>query len=264
MNGNKIALCGCVFMAVFSLSGWAQEPATEPAAPVEPVVSDAAIVPSEPVEHVKIAPSIVEPEPESEAGAGPWMVGTRIIRFELQDDTRGTRFNDSFMGSVTEIKDEQDDFPNKLFVQYRLVESAFWVGISYDHLSAETWDGYGSDGSVELEGLIPYVQARWNNETRAVPYIEAGLAFYEVSFDESSGWSNDGSRTVKLDDSVMGMEIAGGVSVQVYEGLSIDLYARYMDVEDIKGGYYIDGYRDGDAIFTMSYMAYGLGVQYQF
>ncbi len=259
MNGCKGVILICLVVAVFPLAGWAQEPAALP----EPV-EQAEIASSlpEPVEQAEIAPSLLEPEAES--APGPWMIGTRITRFELQDDSRGTRFNNSFMGSVTEIKDEQDDMPNKLFVQYQMVGSPFWIGVSYDHLKAETWDGSGSDGSVEIDGFIPYVQARWENETRAVPYAELGLAFYQTGFNESEGWSDGGRRTVDLDGNVMGMEIAGGVSINVYKGLSVDLYVRYMDVEDITGSYSIDGRREGDVIFTMSHTAYGLGLEYRF
>ena len=255
MNKNGYAiLSGLLLVAGMScLSGWAQEPV----APVSP-----AAIPSTAVAEPKITKAEIQPKSESDTGS--WIIGTRVTHFELQDDKRGTRFNDSFMGSITELKNEQNDTPNKPFVQYRLVNSPFWIGVSYDRYSGDTWDGGGSDGSVVLEGLIPYVQARWENTTRLVPYIEAGLAFYDVNFDESEGWSNDGSRDVRLDDSVMGMEIAGGLAVRVYKGLSLDLYARYMDVDDINGAYYINGDRDGDAIFTMSYVAYGVGLQYQF
>lgn len=258
MTRNRIARCGCVLMAVMAVSstlGWAQEPVVSD--PVASVSHPAPIALSQPVENAADYET-------GKSGTGPWMIGTRILQFELQDDTRGTKFHDSFMGSITELKDEQDDSPNKVFVQYRLVESPFWIGVTYDHLRAAAWDEGGTDGSVDLSGCIPYLQARWENETRAVPYVELGLAYYEVDFEESSGWSNDGQRYVKLDDSVWGTDIAGGVSIRVYEGLSVDLYVRYMDVEDINGAYYINGSRDGDAIFTMSHTAYGLGVQYQF
>ncbi len=262
MSGNKLGRCGWMIAAMVALSsslGWAQEPVvSDPAtAPAEPVAA-----PAEPVEHAKIAPSYVEPETTGESGS--WMIGTRIIHFELQDDTRGTKFNNSFMGSITEIKDEQDYTPDKVFVQYRIVKSPVWVGITYDHVRAETQDEGGTDGSVDIGGWIPYVQGRWENETIAVPYIELGFAFYRVRFEESEGWSNDGDRYVALDHDVMGMEIAGGVSLQVYEGLSVDLYARYMDIDDINGTYYIGGNPDGDAVYTMSYIGYGIGVQYQF
>jgi hypothetical protein len=204
------------------------------------------------------------PEGSAKAETGSWMVGTRVTQFELLDDTRGTSFHNSFMGSIAKLDDEQDDTPNKLFIQYRLVKSPFWIGVSYDHVRAKTLDEGGTDGSVDLEGYVPYVQARWENRTRVVPYVEAGLAFYDVSFDEAASWYANGRRTVTLDDSVMGKEIAGGAAVRIYKGLSIDFYAQYMDVDDVNGAYYILGNRGGDAIFTMSHVTYGIGAQYQF
>lgn len=249
MNKNIFGLCGCVLMialAVYSPSGWAQE--------LAPSVSLA------PVTETKIS----TPQIEAKADTGSWMIGTRWTRFSLQDDTRGTRDNNSFMGTVTMLKDEQDDSPNKVFVQYRLVKSPFWIGASYDHVRASASDEGGSDGSVDLKGLIPYVQARWENETRVVPYVEAGLAFYQVSFDESAGWSAGGQRSVKLDDSVMGEEIAGGAAIRVYKSLSLDFYAQYMNVEDVTGTWYDFGEPFGDVIFTMSHVTYGIGAQVQF
>jgi hypothetical protein len=249
MNKNTLAWFGCMVMSSMTLlssSVLAQEAA--------PVMSSA------PAEEPKIAASPVEASVET----GSWMIGTRWTRFELLDDTRGTPNNGSFMGTITMLKDDQDDTPNKLFAQYRLFESWCWIGLSYDHVRAAAWDEGGTDGSVDLEGFIPYVQARWENTTLVVPYVEAGLALYNVDFEESSGWSADGQRSVKLDDSVTGMEIAGGAAVRVYKNLSIDFYAQYMNVEDITGKWYDFGEPFGDVIFTMSHVTYGIGAQVQF
>ena len=192
------------------------------------------------------------------------MIGARATTFELLDDTRGTPNNHSFMGTITKLETEEDDTPNKLFAQYRLVKSPFWIGVSYDHVRAKTMDYGGTDGSADLTGFIPYAQARWENRTRLTPYLEAGMAFYEVDFDEDSNWYAGGQRTVELDDRVTGVEIAGGVAFRVYKGLSLDFYARYMNVEDVTGTWYDFGEPFGDVIFTLSHVAYGLGALYQF
>ena len=262
MSRNRLSWCGIQWMAVMvacSFSAWSQEPA--PA-----VISPA---PSEAAQPVASAPVVgqANPSPEWETDVSTsscWMIGTRVTQFSLKDDTRGERFKDSFMGTITEIEAEQDNTPDKLFVQYRLPETVVWIGVSYDHIRAKTLDEGGTDGSVEISGFIPYLQARWENETVAVPYIEVGLAFYKADFEESDEWSDHGRRYVELDGSVMGREIAGGVAIQVYKGLSVDLYAQYMDVDDITGDYYINDRRDGDVIFTLSHVTYGIGAQVQF
>ena len=258
MNRNKLSWWDCMLVSLVvacSSSALAQESRSAVSSPA-PGVS------SVPAEEAKVT----VPEIEAEAGTGSWMIGTRVTHFDLLDDTRGSQGQDSFMGSIYMLKDEQDHAPNKLFLQYCLVKSPFWTGVSYDHLRAAAWDDGGTDGTVDIEGFVPYVQARWVNETRMVPYVEVGLAFYKASFDESEDWSDGGRRTVDLDSNVMGREIAGGVAVRVYEGLSIDFYAQYMDVDDIEGSYSVDGgySKDGDAIFTMSHVTYGIGAQYQF
>lgn len=201
---------------------------------------------------------------EAPMETGSWMVGTRLTQFDLLDDKRGTPFHDSFMGSITMLNAEQDDVPNKVFVQYRLFQWPCWIGVSYDHVRASADDDGGSDGSVDLAGPLPYVQGRWENSTRLVPYLEAGMAFYSVTFDEDPNWYAGGRRTVEIDSSVTGLEVAGGLAIRVYKGLSLDFYAQYMKVDDITGEYYILGNRGGDVIFTMSHVTYGIGAQYQF
>ena len=225
MINYRFVLCGCVLMAAMSV--WAQESATK-------------------------------------ADTGSWIVGTRVTQFSLVDDTRGTPNHNSFMGSVTTLKEDQDNWPNKVFAQYRLVKSPFWIGVSYDHLNADAQDSGGTDGSVDLQGIIPYVQARWENDSRVVPYVEAGVAFYKADFDESEGWSNDGQRTVEIDDSVIGEEIAGGAAIRVYKNVSLDFYAQYMNVDDVTGTWSDFGQKFGDVIFTMSHWTYGIGAQVQF
>lgn len=195
-----------------------------------------------------------------------WKVGTRMLFFSLQDKTRGSEVNgefvDTFMGSIMKIEEDQSSIPDRLFVQWRPFEIPVWLGVSYDHLAAKTVDNGGGDGKVELSGFVPYVQAAWANQTRFTPYVEAGLALYKADFKENE-WSDGGRRTVKVSDP-QGFELAVGTAIRIAKNWSADLYVREMTVDDVTGGYYIDGNKDGDVVFTLSHMAYGLGVTYEF
>ena len=45
-----------------------------------------------------------------------WQVGTRYLHVELQDKTRGEPFNGSFVGTITEITEDQDNAPKNSYV----------------------------------------------------------------------------------------------------------------------------------------------------
>ena len=241
-----------------------------------PVVTNAPVVP---VVHVALVPvTEVELIPEDEEFfVDTWkhpsfQVGTRIMQVELQDKTRGEPFNGSFVGSITEITEEQDNTPDKLFAQVRIPKSFIWIGVSYDHVRAQTMDDSdgdgladsgGGDGSVDIAGFIPYLQAAWDNETRFTPYLEVGYAFYQCEFDTIPNWSNGGRKTMNL-DSTTGFELAAGLGVRIYNNLSADVYVRQMQVDDITGEYVMDGRKQSDIIYTMSYTAFGAGLSCRF
>lgn len=240
------------------------------------VVAPVPVVPVVPLE-TNVPPEVVTGE-ETPAQAWKdtsWQVGTRYLDVQLQDKTRGTPGNGSFFGSITTISEEQDSMPDKLYLQYRIMKSPFWIGVSRDHVRAETLDditGDGvadpntGDGSVDLAGFIPYIQAVWDNKTRLTPYVQVGYGFYQADFEENEVWGGEGMRRVDLKGDVNGIELAGGLHVRLYRNLAADIFAKSMQIDDVKGEWYTARGRvkGGDVVLTMSYVAYGAGLSYRF
>ncbi len=224
-----------------------------------PIVKGAPVTSS--VLSVPIAGAPV-PVPAELGSSGQWEVGTRYLNDSLQDKTRGKRFVGSFVGSITELKNKQDDVPDKVFAQGRIMDWPVWAGLSYDRVRAMTWDG-ATDGNVDLRGVIPYVQGVWANSTRFTPYAEVGFAWYQSKFDADPGWSQGGTHVMNLDNTT-GVEIGAGTGIRIYKNLAADIYLRYMKVNDVTGVYTLNGSKEDDIVFTMSYVAYGLGVTYVF
>jgi opacity protein-like surface antigen len=205
--------------------------------------------------------------------ATQWQVGTRYTQVKLQDKTRRTPGEGSFFGTITEITEKQDGFPNKVYLQYRLFDSPVWFGVSYDHVTARTMDDgngdgipdpSGGDGDEEIQGVIPYLHAAWDNATRLTPYAQAGIAFYQAKFLPNS-WGDNGTRWVSAKSNVTGVELGGGLNVRIYKNLSADLFAKYMKIDDITGDwYYARGLHGGPFVMTMSYTAYGAGLSFRF
>lgn len=244
----------------------------------EPVVTNAPVVTAPIVPVVTNVPPTVGETPEPTRAqlwsAASWQIGTRYTEIQLQDNRRGEPSNGSYFGTITGITEEQDGFPNKAYVQYRLFKSPVWLGVSYDHVVARTMDDSdgdgqpdmgGSDGNEELQGVIPYLQAAWDNKTRLTPYVQAGLGFYQAKFVPNS-WGANGRRYVEASGNVMGIELAGGLSVRLYKNLSADLFAKYMDIDDITGDWFYNYGRNygGPFVMTMSYVAYGAGLSCRF
>ena len=204
--------------------------------------------------------------------AASWQIGTRYTEVKLQDNKRGTPGNGSFFGTITQINEEQDGFPNKAYLQYRLFKSPVWIGVSYDHVRASTMDdlslvpdGSGSDGSEELQGVIPYLHAAWDNTTRFAPYVQAGIGFYQAKFLPNS-WGDNRQRFVEAKSNVTGVELAGGLNVRLYKNISADIFAKYMKIDDITGDWFYNYGNNygGPFIMTMSYVAYGAGLNWRF
>lgn len=258
----------------------AESPAAVVKPNVVPEVTAPVVIPNAPVVSVVpvvtpvSAEAVVVETPSQAWNNTSWQVGTRYLEVQLQDKQRGTSENGSFFGTITEITEEQDSAPNKVYLQYRLFKSPVWLGISYDHVMARTMDDSngdgipdlgGGDGSEDLQGVIPYLQAAWDNESRFSPYVQVGLGFYQAEF-KPNNWGRDGKRFVKATSNVRGVELAGGLNVRLYKNLSADIFAKYMKIEDISGDWFFD-YGDnygGEFFMTMSYVAYGAGLNLRF
>ncbi len=256
--------------------------ATTPVTAVEaPVVTNAPVAVEAPV-VVPVVPLVtnvpaevaVTETPSQAWNNSSWQVGTRYTEVKLQDKSRGTPGDGSFFGTITGITEEQDSAPNKVYLQYRLFKSPVWLGVSYDHVTARTMDDSngdgvadlgGGDGSEEIQGVIPYLQAAWDNESRFSPYVQAGLGFYQAEFKPNS-WGNNGQRFVQAKSNVTGVELAGGLNIRLYKNLSADIFAKYMKIDDIAGDWYFNYGNNygGPFIMTMSYVAYGAGLNLRF
>jgi opacity protein-like surface antigen len=248
----------------------AEKPVNVAEVPV--VVPDAPVIPVVPV--VTPVPANVAETPSQSWNNTSWQVGTRYTEVQLQDKSRGTPGDGSFFGTITGITEEQDGWPNKAYVQYRLFKSPVWLGVSYDHVTARTMDDSngdgvadlgGGDGSEEIQGVIPYLQAAWDNKSRFSPYVQAGLGFYQAEFKPNS-WGNNGQRFVEAKSNVTGVELAGGLNIRLYKNLSADIFAKYMKVDDIAGDWFFNYGNNygGPFIMTMSYVAYGAGLNLRF
>jgi outer membrane protein W len=192
---------------------------------------------------------------------GKLEIGTRATYFMLLEDERGEPFHNSFVGSITILKEDEDYLPIKLFAQY-LINPMVGLGLSYDEFGSEAWDYGGTDGTTVLSGPLLYVLGRYPNSTAFTPFCEAGVALYSAKFEEDAGWGKSNNKEFVLDDP-MGIYVAVGCDWQVYENWSVDIYSRYMNV-DVDGVYMMNGERQEDIIFTTSYLALGLGVKYAF
>jgi hypothetical protein len=224
-----------------------------------------------------VEPVVATPEqvPDLEEGnkawdpKGPWKVGARWVQFKLDETHRGGKVNGdyvgTYMGSISYLDEEQVEMP-RCFVQYRIKQSPVWIGLTYDHVRAVTLEADKNpdhgDGTVDIAGFEPYVQAAWENKTLLTPYIQLGYVFYSADFEENE-WGDGGNRYVKLNNP-NGVEIAGGLDIRLYRNLQLDLFVRQMTVDDVKGSWYSGGSEGGDVIFPLSNTAYGIGLLGQF
>lgn len=192
--------------------------------------------------------------------AGKVEVGTRMMSFILLEDTSPE--GDSFVGSITMLREDQDYLPIRLFVQYKITPMV-GVGLSYDKVGVEAWDKGGTDGTTILSGPLLYVMGRYPNSTAFTPFCELGSAFYSAKFEEDPGWANSANSKEFVLDDPQGYYLAIGCDWPADENWAVEVYGRYMNV-DVKGEYMLNGHKRDDILFTSSNLAFGLGVKYSF
>ena len=253
-------------------------PITEPVTNAAPSVAPVVETPTNSVATPVVAPVPAPEVPPLNEGAkwhaASWQVGTRVTEVKLMNKTRGTPGNGSYFGTITEITEQQDYVPSRLYLQYRLMQSPLWLGVTYDHVRAITMDDgngdgipdrSGGDGTEDLQVVTPYLQGTWDNESRFTPYAQVGVAICQAKFKPNS-WGDNHQRYVDAKKNVYGIDLAGGLSVRLYKSISADLFIKYAHVSDITGDWYYN-YGDnygGPFVMTMSYMAYGAGLNWRF
>jgi len=193
-------------------------------------------------------------------------VGTRILYVELLNDSQGPAPENSYIGSITGLDADQDYTPARPYIQVMIPRNNYklGVGISYDHMTVATVDDGGGDGDIDMTSLQLYLVAACTSHPYLSPYGEIGLAMYDNSFEPHADWSDNGTRSMHLDDTTVPY-FALGCDVKIDDDWSVDLYLRYVDV-DVDGEYIFkpDGRDPESFTFTLEHLAYGLGVKYVF
>lgn len=192
--------------------------------------------------------------------------GTRFLYVNLLNDTKGTPNNNSFIGSIYKLKADQDYTRLKPYVQAEMPigDMNVGAGISYDSFDVKTADYGTGDGDIETRSLLLYMTAAWPNQTRYKPFGEIGFFFSQNNFDPIPSWYADGLRNFSLDNE-QSLYIAGGCDISIRNNWSLNVYARYTDL-DVNGIYKFSGDSRPDEpfTFTLEHLAYGFGAQYRF
>jgi hypothetical protein len=194
--------------------------------------------------------------------SGHLQVGLRVVYFDLTEDRKGGKYENSYLGSIYALKDDQHYGP-KLFLQW-MFNDYVGLGVAYDEVSAITWDG-GTDGTVDIDGWIWYAVGAYPNETRFTPFAEVGVGFYDGDFAHDATWRNwrgPASHTMKLEDP-RGFSIALGCDVQVFERWDVQLYLRRTKV-DVDATYKFFGEPREEGTFPLDNYAWGIGAKYRF
>lgn len=205
-------------------------------------------------------------------------IGARIQYYNLQDSRRpgpdGLNNNNlqvNYIGSVWGLEEIQDYVP-RFYAQY-LATPYFGVGLTYDHVAAETrdWSNVeqtrtGSDGDLHVWGPMLYLFARYPNPTRFTPILEAGWVYYFADFKEDANWAAAGpGYRFKVDDTD-GYYLALGLDYSVNDRWHVQAYwRRLFEAEVDARAYFYPGsriHRSGS--FPLEYNMYGLGLSYAF
>lgn len=210
--------------------------------------------------------SEVELSDDGDDGELEVTVGTRILYIELLSDKKGEPFKGSFVGSINRIEADQDYAPLHPYIQvmWPLESTQLGVGASYDKLEVITRDSGGGDGTIQSDAFNLYVILAMSPGKTFTPFAEIGVSLYDNTFDPLPDWAAGGLRRFDLDNSVAPY-VAAGCSVALADDWSLNVYARYIDV-DVDGKYIFKGdNRDPESFtFTLEHVAVGAGIAYEF
>lgn len=223
--------------------------------------------------------------------SGHLKIGVDYLYVDLQDDDRG--INDSFLGSITKLKERQPDTLLWPFLQWNVTDY-FGAEVRWFSLEAKTityWDGH-SDGSFELEGPVYAIYGRYPNRTLFTPSVGFGMTVLDVRFSHNPvwhngfggenrdqnyanwvaagrpSWPNGGYRRTLSPEDTVGVVVRAAVEATFFEYVSAWVSAQYMET-DVETRYTLSWYgevRDDRGTFTfpMDSLSYGFGVSVNF
>ncbi len=216
-------------------------------------------------------------------------IGTRVVFFSLTDSSG------EFLGTINKLKEEQNGAPTQLFATWMFLP---YVGVdfSWTHVKARTYTDSAdshSDGSIEMSGPAFSILGRYpvpmhmgDKTFIMAPYASLGFAMLSRDFETQEWWTlGYGSptqweeygqpttslggyhREINVSDSTE-FVLAGGLAIQAFNGLSVDLYLRYMPAEadaTFTRRYNKTGYEETlNGSFTLDSIGYGVGIRYSF
>jgi len=214
-------------------------------------------------------------EPAWEPEVMPWWknrfeIGTRMTSYSLKDTSRP--MDNRFLGSINELKEDQDYAPYKFFANVWLLK---WLGagISYEKVSAMTWtvepgeESY-SDGTFVMDGPIFSALAAWPNRTRFTPFAELGWMAMSGSFEEDPAWANAHGRLNYQRFEIVekkGGDVWGfGCAIQLYRQVELDFIFRRLKASVVVDHILLGNIQHNDREFPMDSDWYGMGLKYRF
>ncbi len=209
-----------------------------------------------------------EPGGNTVVPASTWRyeAGLRSLYMDLAKSKQGEPFNGSFIGSINELKPDQQLLPVHPYIQALkpIDHYLLGAGLSFDSWTVATEDGGGGDGDVEMDAWTIYLVGRMTTTSKFSPFAELGWAMYNNSFDPDPTWYAGGRRNFTFDNA-NGLHLAAGCDYMITPNLSANVYLRYVDVE-LDGKYIFrgDSRPPESFVFPMEHLAYGLGLSYTF
>lgn len=202
-------------------------------------------------------------------------VGLRIKHFTLDEDSKRSlntdgSFKEGYIAgtSVDRLDAEQTYFPYP-YVRVKLHEY-FAVGLTYERARAKTvtyfeegtgYDGH-SDGTIEMAGPALNIEGRYPNETRFTPFVQLGMVWYAVDFENDRDWSAGGVRAWRTDDTT-GYQYTLGVSCDINENWGAELSLSHTEV-DVDAAFYLSGNKRVSGTFPMTHDSIGIAARYSF
>jgi len=193
-------------------------------------------------------------------------IGVRTTNHELRETQRGKPYEDSFIGSIDQLRLLPEESPSyHVVLRYAPIPYA-GIGYQTDQLVIRTQTSLpreqrisdrDTDGNLVLKGTMPFVFARYNWRNWIEPYVEYGRASYANHFEPDPWWYAEGRREFVVTDT-RASYWSFGIGLTLYRHILIDVYTRNIDM-DVDAVYYFrgDGRDPEPFVFPASHRTYG-------